>query len=604
MADTISPDQFLAQLASGNGQTPNPWFTISNQFLPRNLHDVIRWSRYITVHSPTVTEVIRKLCTYPITEFLIETEDEKLKEKYQEVFRSFKLKQTLQDIGFDYYTLGNVFVSVYFPIFRTLKCPGCKQEYPAKQAGFLIFKNYQFLGKCPACPYDGPFIRKDTKSLNIKEMNIIKWAPENIACHHNPITGESEYYYRIPNDIRKRVMQGDRLFVNSVPWGFIEAIQKNQDFKFDGENIFHLRNLSTGALVEGCSIPPLISLYSLVFYQATLRKANESIATEHMNPLRVIFPQPGSSNADPVVSMSLKNFTEKMQATLKQHKRDKNYVLIAPAPVGYAALGGEGKNLLVSAEIQQAEDMILLSMGVSRELLSGQTNWTSSTVGLRLLENTLNSYVTQVLELLDWVMKKTTTYLSITPAKITLVPFKLTDDEALKQALLQMVQNGQASFSTLFEALGLDYDEELDRIKKDAVQRAIKEVQVKAEIDQAVFMEGTKSGDKLDNNVDYQAALVQAQQMVTQLRSMDPAQAQEALNEVKLSDYALYVLVDKMLKDQIVESQEMTSPEQQAQQQAEAAAGGAGMNAGDKQTKKPEAGSPKPGGAGGPPGRK
>jgi hypothetical protein len=592
MADTLNPDQFISQLTSNIGQTPNPWFSVANQFLPRNLHDVIRWSRYITLHSPTVTEVIRKLCTYPITEFLVDTEDEKLKERYEQIFESFKLKQSLQDIGFDYYTLGNVFVSVFFPIFRTLKCPGCQSEYSAKKAGFVRFKNYQFIGCCPKCAYDGPFIRKDTKSLNINDMNIIKWAPENIAVAHNPITGESEYYYRIPNDIKKRVMQGDRLFVDTVPWAFIEAIQKNQDFKFDTENIFHLKNLATGATVEGCSIPPLISLYSLVFYQATLRKANESIATEHMNPMRVVFPQPGSANSDPVVAMSLKNFTTKMETAIKQHKRDKNYFLVAPAPIGYSAIGGEGKNLLVSQEIQQAEDMILLSLGVSRELLSGQTNWTSSTVGLRLLENTLFSYTTQVLKLIDWIVKKTTVYLNMTPTKVTLIPFKLTDDEANKQALLTLVQGGQVSFTTFYEAIGIDYDEELERMKDDAVARAVKEVETKFAIDQAVFMEAKASGDKLDNNTDYQAVLVQAQGMVTQLRQMEPAQAQQALHEIKLQSYPLYVLTDKLLKDQVMELQEMTSPDQEAQQQAEIAQGGKGMNAGEGGAKKPGGGSP------------
>jgi hypothetical protein len=82
--------------------------------MPRNLHDVIRWARYITVQSPTTTEVIRKQCTYPITEFIVDTNSDEIEAKYKELFESFKLKQKLQDIGFDYHTLGNVFVSVYF----------------------------------------------------------------------------------------------------------------------------------------------------------------------------------------------------------------------------------------------------------------------------------------------------------------------------------------------------------------------------------------------------------------------------------------------------------------------------------------------------------
>jgi hypothetical protein len=172
--------------------------------------------------------------------------------------------------------------------------------------------------------------------------------------------------------------------------------------------------------------------------------------------MRVVFPQPQTANSDPVVAMSLRNFVDNMELAIKKHKRDKGYFLIAPGPVGYQPVGGEGKNLLVSAEIQQAEDQILLALGVSRELLSGTTNWTSSTVGLRMLTNTMLSYTTQIEKLMDWIIKKVTTYLNITYAKVTLAPFRLADDDVLKANLIQMAHKpggGGVSKSTLFEML-------------------------------------------------------------------------------------------------------------------------------------------------------
>jgi hypothetical protein len=559
---SLTPDQLIG-VNSGAGQTPSPWFTIANQFMPRNLHDVIRWARYITVQSPTTTEVIRKQCTYPITEFIVDTDSNEIEEKYRELFESFKLKQKLQDIGFDYHTLGNVFVSVYFPIYRSLRCPGCANEYSARKAEFISFKKYEFYGECPKCQFKGNFIRKDTKSMNIAEMNIIKWDPENIAVAYNAITDESEYYYKIPNDIKRKIQQGDKLLVNTIPWGIIEAVKNNQDFKFDTNNIFHLRNLSTGAVVEGISIPPLISLFNLVFYQATLRKANESIATEHMNPLRVVFPQPQTANSDPVVAMSLRNFVDNMELAIKRHKRDKGYFLIAPGPVGYQPVGGEGKNLLVSAEIQQAEDQILLALGVSRELLSGTTNWTSSTVGLRMLANTLESYTTQVEKLMDWIIRKVTTYLNITYAKVTLAPFRLADDDVLKANLITMAQQpggSDVSKSTMMEMFGMDYKRELERKKEDAIAEAQAQVELEFEVDQAVFMAGKKTGDKLDRNTDYQAKLIQATDIANELSGPDAEMAQDVLSQLKLGDYTLYVLVKKMLQDRVLDQQLLTDP--------------------------------------------
>ena len=339
------------------------------------------------------------------------------------------------------------------------------------------------------------------------------------------------------------------MFVNSVPWGFIEAVRNNQDFKFEPNNIFHLRNLSTGAIVEGCSIPPLISLYSLVFYQATLRRANEAIAMEHMNPLRVVFPAQ-AGQTDPLVSMSMKNFVENIQEAIKRHKRDKNYFLISPAPLGYTPIGGDGKNLLVSQEIQQAEQQILLSLGVSFELLSGQTNWTSSTVGLRMLHNTLLSYTTQIEGLINWIMTKVSTYLSIEQCEVTLTPFRLADDDILKQNMVELLKTGNISLSTVMETFGLDYTKELERIKDDAVEKAQNQIKAKFEVDQATYMAAKKTGDRLDQNTDYQAMLVQAQQIAMSLGGPDAAASNQMLSELRIQNYPLYVMTMKLLEEQ------------------------------------------------------
>ena len=535
--------------STGNyAMTKSPYFSIAHQFLPRNLHDVIRWARYITLQSPVTTEVVRKLSTYPITDFVVDSEHRDTVELYKKIFASFRLKSSLHDIGFDYHTLGNVFLSVYYPIQRTLVCRSCGIEHNAKKATFAQFKNFEFMGRCPSCETTGVFTRKDTKSLNIEDMNIIKWDPLNISVNHNVITGEYEYYYRIPNEVRRKVLQGDRLFVDSIPWGIIEAVRNKQDFKFDKDSIYHMKNVSTGHMVDGIAVPPLISQYHLVFYIATLRKANESIANDFMSPMRVIFPQAQTGNGDPVVAMSLKNFVGNMQANLVQHKQDQSHITIAPVPIGYQAISGEGKTLLVSQEIAQAEESLLLSMGVSRELLSGTTNWTSSTVGLRMLDNTLRSYVDQVEELVNWIMSRVCRYLGADQAKISLAPFKLTDDENLRQFLLQAVQNGQASWSTLYESFGIDYEDELRRIREDAAAAARNKIQTDLEVERATFLASKDAGETMGKDEEYKSALGRAQQIAEELSQADESTKRQYLNQLKIDDLATYLMVSKLLE--------------------------------------------------------
>ncbi len=587
MYDSYEPPAIPGTSALGGSYAPttNPYHTVANQFLPRNLHDVIRWSRYITTQSPVTTEVIRKLSTYPITDFVTETTSEKTREKYEEVFTSFKLKSVLHDIGFEYYTIGNVFLSIYFPIHRNLVCPNCATAYNAKKAEFISFKKYGFHGECPACGHKGEFIRKDMKGHDVSDMNLIKWDPTHIAVNHNPITGESEYYYRIPNDVKKRVQLGDKLFVNSIPWGIIEAVQNNQDFKFDANMLFHLKNISAGHHINGIAVPPLISLFSLVYYQATLRKANESISTDFMNPMRVVYPQPQTQNSDPVVSISMRNFVSNMTEAFIKHKKDRNHVLVAPVPIGYQAISGEGRNLLVSQEIAQAEESILLSLGVSKELLSGVTNWSSSTVGLRLLENTMNTYTSQINAFIMWAMTKVSKYIGIETCNVKLLPFKLNDDDSLRQMLLQLHATQECAPSTLYEAFGMDYSDELKKQEKDAILKATSDVHIKFATEQAVFAAAKEVVDKFDNNSDYRNILTKAQVLAQQLfESNDEIAVRETMGQLRVQDYPLYLMVSQLM----IEFSEQTT--MQAEQTAAVA--------GAEQGKAPGGAKPKADGAG------
>jgi hypothetical protein len=547
MEINVAPNPSIP-LTNNSGQTNNPWFTVSNQFIPRNLHDVIRWARYITLHSPTTSEVVRKFATYPITDFSFNTKSEEVKTKYKKLVKSLRLKEVLQDVGFEYYTIANVFISIYFPIQRQLKCTSCGTEYSAKKAEWVSFKQYKYMGACPHCGHTGELERKDSKSFNMDDMNLIKWNPEHISVNHNPITGEFEYYYRIPNVVKQKVQKGDKLFVNTLPWGFIEAIRNNQDFKFDYSNIFHLRNMATGGVVEGLPVPSLLSLFNIIFYQATLRKANEAIATEFLSPMRVVFPS-ASNNTDPVVAMSLRNFVGNMENAIKKHKADPNHVLVAPVPVGYSPIGGEGRNLLVSQEIQQAEETILLALGVSRELLSGTTNWTSSSIGLRMMENQLFSYTSRIQDLITWVIQRASAYLGIEYVETSLLPFKLLDDEVVKQLLVNTTTAGFTSQTTLFEELGVDYSTELKNKKEEAVLKARLDMETKYEVDQATFLAAKDLGNVSSGNDDYKTILEKAQSIAEQLYSADEGTKRTFLNRLKLSDYTQYLLVSKLLEE-------------------------------------------------------
>lgn len=535
------------------GTYANPAYDVSSQFLPRSFTDLLKWTRFIIVKSPTTTEVLRKMATYPITEVTISTPKESLKDRYEDIFESVKLIEKLSDGGFDYHAYGNSFTSMYFPIDRYLECPHCKTSYTSRKAldqRFAIWKNWSFEGECPSCSSKVSFKRTDVKSKDVSRINIIKWKPDNISLNNNPITGEVEYYYKIPSDVRRKIMTGDPHFLCTVPWEMIEAVRLQRDFKFSPGTIHHMKSLSMGDFIEGFGVPPLLSHYSTVFYMQCLKKANEAIALEHMNPLRMIYPQQGSGSGDPLSMMSMGNFTGQVKNQLKKFKQDPNHVLIAPIPIGVGNMGGQGKSLLVTQELQLAEEQLLMSMGVSRELLSGTTNWTSSAVGLRLLENNMNQYVRKLRRYLRWIVRQITAYLGMEEVEVDFVPFELTDNESMKQLYFQMQQSGIISDDTLLESLGINPDEEAEKIIQSQIKKAETAVKLKTMVQRAEFIanrdEASDSEDD-DGFADYKKNVIANAEKI--LNEPDEQKRMQTLLKLQAEDNGMYEHVIQVMSN-------------------------------------------------------
>lgn len=535
------------------GTYANPAYDVSSQFLPRSFTDLLKWTRFIIVKSPTTTEVLRKMATYPITEVTISTPKKSLKDRYEEIFESVRLVEKLSDGGFDYHAYGNSFTSMYFPIDRYIECPSCKTSYTSRKAldqRFAIWKNWKFEGECPGCSNKVIFERRDIKSKDISRINIIKWKPDNISLNNNPITGEVEYYYKIPSDVRRKIMTGDPHFLCTVPWEMIEAVRLQRDFKFSPGTIHHMKSLSMGDFIEGFGVPPLLSHYSTVFYMQCLKKANEAIALEHMNPLRMIFPQQGSGAGDPLSMMSMGNFTGQVKNQLKKFKQDPNHVLIAPVPIGVGNMGGQGKSLLVTQELQFAEEQLLMSMGVSRELLSGTTNWTSSAVGLRLLENNMNQYVRKLRRYLKWIVKQITAYLGMEEVEVDFVPFELTDNEPMKQLYFQMQQAGLISDDTLLEAFGMDPDEEAEKIIQSQIKKAETAVKLKTMVQRAEFTanrDEASDSDDDDGFGDYKKNVIANAEKI--LNEPDEQKRMQILLQLQAEDNGMYEHVVQVMSN-------------------------------------------------------
>jgi hypothetical protein len=166
-----------------------------------------------------------------------------------------------------------------------------------------------------------------------------------------------------------------------------------------------------------------------------------------------------------------------------------------------------------------------------------------------MLKNTLDSYVGQVEELLDWISTKTSSYLGIPNVKVSLTPFQLTDDESLKIVLTNLISTGNVSMSTVYESLGRSYEEELEKIAEDAKLKARHDVRVQFETEQAQYLEGLEINKLSEKDDSYMETLKECQSIAQQLTSADPMSIRLVLDNLRVTDYAKYLMVSKLIDE-------------------------------------------------------
>tara|TARA_Y100000034_G_scaffold135350_1_gene206941 strand:- start:7964 stop:9616 length:1653 start_codon:yes stop_codon:yes gene_type:complete len=518
--------------------------------IPKNLKQLFTWSEYLYYNSAQIYAGVRKFAEYPITEVNYLTASPELKKQVKKILEEVMgIKRIMIRASLDLQVYGNSFVSVHLPFKRFIGCSKCSYKEDIRSADFTLkVSKMEFYVKCPSCGKTRADI-EDKRVLDPKRINIIRWDPKRMTVAHNPVTNENEYYLEVPGDVAEKVKKGDRHFIATMPISFLKTISKKKVYKFERGSIYHMKSDAPAGVENGWGFPPLIACMHLFYHAAILRKANESIALDRIVPLRVMHPQAISGNADPILTMSMSNWIDDMQANLKKWRRDPNHIMFSPVAVGVSQVGGEGRALMVDSEIQRAEDNIIAALGFPKEFVYGGLSFTGSSVTLRMLENQLETAVFQLNNLMQWITDKVCTYMGWPSLEVRLGDFKMVDDVQQKQLAIQLWQGGVVSKTTLAEAHGIDLDEERARMHEEQLADATLQKEIQKSLSK---LENTiadqaraeaESGEVPGMNYDQQAIIGQAEMISEQLLQMDPNTRRSQLSSLQSEDYIMYAVV-------------------------------------------------------------
>jgi hypothetical protein len=188
------------------------------------------------------------------------------------------------------------------------------------------------------------------------------------------------------------------------------------------------------------------------------------------------------------------------------------------------------------------------------------------------------TYTSQIVDLVNWVMLHVSKYLGIETCRVDFIPFKLTDDDALRNMLLEMVKEGQGAPSTLFEAFGMDFEKELEAKQRDTITQSIKDVETKFVVDQAVFLASKEIVDKFDKDNDYRSSLTKAQAIAQQLYQGDEMEVVQILNNLQVTDFPMFILVSRLLEEFQASQQTAAEPGMNDEQPQPGKPGGSGAD--------------------------
>lgn len=553
---------------------PSAFFDYLSKLMPKRLKLAFRWLEYLYANSGQVYSVIKKFSEYAITSMVYDTTDQNLRKKLTEIMDTcVRIKSVQIQVGIDYHVYGNSFTSLFTPFTRWLVCGKCSAKYNASNYPYeWMPQAFEFKIKCvkKGCSHHGVATVEHEKLPNPKKLKVIRWDPKQIDISSNPVTGECEYYYNIPDDLKNRIRskKPDKFLLNTLPWEFIQAIKAKKLFKFREGKLYHMRAPSPAGINSEWGFPGLLGVLKPFFYTAVLRKGNEAIALERIVPWRVMYPQPTTGSNDPAQFMNLARWKNELETAVRQWRRDPNMIKLSPIPVGVTQVGGDARPLMVSQEIQQAEENIVTSMGVPKEFVYGGLTHAGGSVTLRMLENLLFTYIDQLTEMTQWITDQVCDFSGLARSTVRMVDFKLVDDIQQKQLLGQLYQSQEISISTLLKSLDINPEQERKQMIEDQVAKA----QMQKEVDVRLKRLQNELADQVEQELsgnplsyDPQKVMDVAGQEGQILAQMPNDQRKERLAQLQQQDPVLYILAKEALSE--MQKQQRDQGAQMMQQQ-------------------------------------
>lgn len=427
---------------------PSSYLSLADYQIPKTMTEVFSYCRYFYKFDSLIGGAINALSRFPVTDILFDDiknlpenwdakEDSPILALYKEIFEELRIEDELIRIGIDYWLYGNC----------------------------IIFGEFEDFSQDPSIP-------------DMRWKRIFRLDPAKVVIDIDPLTQEKTYKWQVPAKIKKIIKdKKPKDKYDEIPEVIKQAVKENKLVVLNSDNIYHFSREGESGDGSVWGTPVVLNVMKQLAYRNILRQAQEAIAREHMVPFRIYYLEP-TDRFDPQVNWGKvsRDFADQLQHAA----RDPNYKVVSPVPVNMLAVGGQGRALMLTAEIEQLQSEILAGMGVPREFVFGGVSYSGASISLRTLENQFITYRLLLIDFMnnfmikrmaqvrgEWRSKEDDGFLPT----IKLADLKMQDDVQQKQLVISLNATNKISDEYLYGMLGIDSDKMKKQLQTELMER-------------------------------------------------------------------------------------------------------------------------------------
>jgi very-short-patch-repair endonuclease len=445
----IAHDASLSIYAQQGGQISNhistppgfysPFLTQSAFQIPNNRKEVYLWAAFFYDNDPKVAAGINFYSDFIFSGFTLECKSTYIKDYFDKLCRKLNFSKWLPLISQEYHLRGDCFA------FLSLDCAKCKGSNTNIEDG-------------SPCDHAGA----TWQSISVIDPNQVEISPAFVD--------QEPAYYFVASDQMIKVVQTQQpeSQYRMIPDHMKQKILQKQPIYLDPMCVTHFKRASSPWTPYGTSL--VRSIFPVLAYKDKLRQAQYTIAERHILPVKIV--KVGDAER-PANESDIQNVQEQLAA----RANDPLATIVTHHAFSYEWVGAGSAVLQLTGEHEQIENDLLDGLMISKQVIAGEGPQYGGNIGLLSLDRRLERFR---LEVAQWMEEKIFKPISewngftikndngeeeIVYPTVKWTDLQLRDETSRLQTLQSMQQSNILSAQTLIEAMGLNYDQEVERLR-------------------------------------------------------------------------------------------------------------------------------------------